>query len=294
MIYRFSNIIAVYCLCTLFFMHSVAATGNSTEAEIGASILLARNSMDIGKLDEWVQHFEEDKTELKASQQYYYLSFLHLSIGIHFLNTDEQTKAFAHLNNALSYINKSLKFAASAETLILKAHLVDFQILFESSRTTELLHIFWHCLDQAQEIDLDNPRYYLVQGLHLYFAPSFAGGDIQLAKQNLQKAVHLFATNIEAQKFYVPWGYEDALAWLGQIAVQQDSLELALNFYNQALSVNDNFGWVKYKLLPELKSRIDFSQSIIGIIMRFLGIIIVLLLLISGLLWSIKVKIIKI
>ncbi len=275
-------------------MHGVAAHGNSRDAEIATSILFARNNMDIKKLEELVQHLEMENAEPRESQQYYYLSFLHLSIGIHFLNTDEQTKSFTHLNKALLYINESLKFAVSAEALVLKAHLVDFLILFESSRTTELLQIFRHCLDHAQEIDPDNPRYYLVQGMHLYFAPSCAGGDIQLAKQNLQKAVHLFAANIEAQKFYLPWGYEDALAWLGQIAVQQDSQKLALDYYNQALSVNDNFGWIKYKLLPELKSKIDFSHSIIGITIRFLGIIIFILLIVSGVLWSIKSKIIKI
>jgi tetratricopeptide (TPR) repeat protein len=270
----------------------ILVNGNTVDSQTAKSILLARDDMDIIKLERLAQHVSQ-KTELNKDRQFYYLAFLHLNIAIYYFKSQPH-RSLVHLNDALVHISKSLEYKKTAEALILKAHLADFQLLFDASRTEELLQIFQQSLNEAHKIDPDNPRFYLVQGLHLYFAPSFAGGDIPLAKQNLLKAVRLFANRNATRETFLQWGYEDALAWLGQIAVQQDSLELAIRYYDQALSVNENFNWIKYGLMPKVQSAREVKNSLFKIVIRFIGIVSSVLIFLFFGLWLVKIKIIKI
>lgn len=254
----------------------------------------ARNKMDIDGFEQLLLELGTIKcAEKECVLVSYYISFIHFNLAVHYFNRSELQHSRAHLEQSLHYVDQSLERYSPADAFILKAHLLDFLVLFEPQRPTALLQNMWYYLEQAAGLEPQNPRLYLVKGLHYYFAPSCAGGDRQRAKACLRRAVRLFADDDQHNGISPQWGYEDALAWLGQIAVQEDSLDLAVYYYNQALSANNDFDWIKYELLPVAQEKLAMNKSLGNVVAQVLAISFFVLLLSSLLLWIIKIKCIK-
>lgn len=108
-------------------------------------------------------------------------------------------------------------------------------------------------MDKALELEPDNPRAYLMDGTGKYFTPSLFGGGAENAKKSLQKAVECFKTYKPKSELYPDWGERETFVWLGIISKDNDDFKKAREYYNQALEIDPNYGWVKYHLLPELE-----------------------------------------
>lgn len=108
-------------------------------------------------------------------------------------------------------------------------------------------------MDKALELETDNPRTYLLDGTGKYFTPGLFGGGSEKAQKALLKAVEYFKTYKPKSALYPNWGERETYAWLGIIANDNGKPEQARAYYNQALKIDPDYGWVKYSLLPELE-----------------------------------------
>ncbi|MBN1483060.1 hypothetical protein EH223_14140 [candidate division KSB1 bacterium] len=295
----FPRIICVYCslevLLSSVCLLACSERSNPVSEHLVQRIYRARADMDIESFEQLLLELETTTCDHdECAIVSYYLSFIHFNIAVHYFNCSERDQSFAHLEEALRHIDQSLCFQATADAYILKAHGLDFHVLFEPQRTADFMRSMWQCLGQAAHLEPNNPRLYLVKGLHYYFAPSYAGGDRQRAKECLKKAVQLFISEDQQTKAYPRWGYEDALAWLGQIAVHEDSLDLAVYYYNQALLFNKNFNWIKDELLPQARDKFTMNSSLATGAVQFIALASFVLLFFSIVFWIIKIKFIRI
>ncbi|MEO0331627.1 MAG: tetratricopeptide repeat protein [Bacteroidota bacterium] len=104
-------------------------------------------------------------------------------------------------------------------------------------------------VDRALKADPKSPDAWMQRGGSRLFTPKTFGGDIDEAIAAYQKAVQYY----EAQPNYAKnWRYLDALAWLGQAYQKSEQPSEAIAVYQKALEVEPNFGWVKYKLMPQV------------------------------------------
>jgi tetratricopeptide (TPR) repeat protein len=108
-------------------------------------------------------------------------------------------------------------------------------------------------MNKALEIEPNNPRAYLMDGISKYYTPKLFGGGIENAREALQEAVKFFKTYKSKSEFYPGWGERETYAWLGIIAKENDDFEQARKYYEQALAIDSNYGWVIYSLLPQLE-----------------------------------------
>jgi hypothetical protein len=51
-------------------------------------------------------------------------------------------------------------------------------------------------------------------------------------------------------------GYLEALTWMGRSQEKLENFDAALFSYRKVLSVEPDFGWVKYSLLPKLEEKL--------------------------------------
>ncbi|MEM9832229.1 MAG: tetratricopeptide repeat protein [Bacteroidota bacterium] len=102
---------------------------------------------------------------------------------------------------------------------------------------------------RALKADPESPEAWMQRGGSRLFTPEMFGGDVDEAVAAYQKAVQYY----EAQPDHTNnWRYLDALAWLGQAHQKAEQTSEAIATYQKALEVEPNFGWVKYKLMPQV------------------------------------------
>jgi len=112
-------------------------------------------------------------------------------------------------------------------------------------------------LGEAEKANAQNPRIYLVRGSMKFNMPKMFGGSYTDAADNFRKSVTLFEKEETADSLQPSWGYLESLAWLGRSYEKLENYEAAKFIYQKALSIEPEFGWVKYNLLPALENKIS-------------------------------------
>jgi tetratricopeptide (TPR) repeat protein len=100
----------------------------------------------------------------------------------------------------------------------------------------------------------NNPRVWLLRGIQSFYTkPEYGGGD-SAAEAQLKKAIELFATDSPVPPA-PSWGKAEAYVWLGQVLQKENRIAEARAAYNNALSVQPDYPWVTYSLLPSIEGR---------------------------------------
>ena len=104
----------------------------------------------------------------------------------------------------------------------------------------------------AVQLEPNNPRVLLSQGIGKFNTPGMFGGSETEAEALLRRALAAFQQE-PAGKPWPTWGRFDTHAWLGQILAKRGDKTGARTAYEQALAIAPNSGWVRYVLLPAVK-----------------------------------------
>ncbi|WKN45706.1 tetratricopeptide repeat protein [Tunicatimonas pelagia] len=139
--------------------------------------------------------------------------------------------------------------AEDATALAKMAQLYGATMAFQSWRAMYLGPKSQKLVDQALEAEPENADAWVQRANSRLFTPTMFGGDIDEAVECFEKAVQYY----EAQPDYAKnWRYLNSLAWLGQAYQKSDQPSKAIATYQKALEVEPSFGWVKYKLMPQV------------------------------------------
>lgn len=95
----------------------------------------------------------------------------------------------------------------------------------------------------AFEINPNNPRAYLLQGLSFMNKPKLVGGSKKKALTLLAKSVELFETAQPITEQIPSWGYLDALYWLSHCHLHFNHFKEASDYIEVALKVDASFEW---------------------------------------------------
>jgi len=108
---------------------------------------------------------------------------------------------------------------------------------------------------EAEKSNPVNPRAYLIDGMMKFNTPKTYGGSYEVAADNFRKAVSIYEKQDTSATLQPSWGYLEALAWLGRSLDQLDNAESAKFYYQKVLSIQPEYGFVKYYLLPNLEKK---------------------------------------
>jgi tetratricopeptide (TPR) repeat protein len=118
-----------------------------------------------------------------------------------------------------------------------------------------LSSVIYTLLGEAEKANAQNPRIYLVRGSMKFNTPKMFGGSYTDAAENFKKSVALFEKEDIADSLQPSWGYLESLAWLGRTYEQLENYEAAKFIYQKALSIDPEYRWIKYVLLPALEKQ---------------------------------------
>ena len=139
--------------------------------------------------------------------------------------------------------------AEDATALAKMAQLNGATMAFQSWKAMYLGPKSEKLVDRALKAESENADAWVQRANSRLFTPTMFGGDIDEAVECFEKAVRYY----EVQPDYAQnWRYLNALAWLGQAYQKVEQPSKAIATYQKALEVEPNFGWVKYKLMPQV------------------------------------------
>jgi tetratricopeptide (TPR) repeat protein len=144
---------------------------------------------------------------------------------------------------AVTALEKSLAKHPLPETHILLASLYGRLIAADPSRAMELGMMAQAENNAAITSGPNNPRVWLVKGMNAIYTPPEYGGGLPAAKENLNKAIDLFAKD-NPKPGEPRWGRAEAYAWLGQVYQKEGNTAQAAAAYKKALEITPGYGWV--------------------------------------------------
>ncbi len=106
-------------------------------------------------------------------------------------------------------------------------------------------------VDKAVKQDKNSALSWKIYGNSKLFTPEMWGGDSKEAVKALEKSIALFESDKAGLKSN--WLYLDTMSFLGQAYVKTKQPHKAIQIYEKALSIEPDFNWVKFSLLPQAK-----------------------------------------
>gem|GEM_PF-906294 len=149
---------------------------------------------------------------------------------------------------------ESLAAQPLAETHALLAMIMGRMIGLDQIYSPTLGPLIPKEMNAAISMAPNNPRVWLLRGIQSFYTNPEYGGGLPVAETQLNKAIELFATDNPTPPA-PSWGKAEAYVWLGQVLQKQNRIAEARAAYNNALSVQRDYPWVTYSLLPSIVGR---------------------------------------
>jgi len=193
--------------------------------------------------------YSTDSTNYTALYNLTYVEYRFLEMG-----SRDKALFDKYVNKAVEHGEKiSLVKGFASEGKTLFASILMMKITYNWAEAMTLSPRINSLLGEAEAINQNNPRAYLIHGIMKLNTPAAFGGSIKDAIANFTKTISLFEKAEQDSSLLVNWGYLDALAWTGIANEKMEMADAALFTYKKALSIEPDFSWVKYVLLPNLE-----------------------------------------
>ena len=242
----------------------VYSADNNDSLYIKGKTMLSKavNSWDIQKMLEARSYFERvmsaDSRKWLAK---YYIGLSDNRIIIFFMSKNNKEMALKYIDDAITNLEESIKLNDSfAESYALLSSVMGKKIGIKPMLGMSLGMKSGMLMSKAMNIEPDNPRVRLIAGQNAYYTPRMFGGGKKKAVKELLIAAACFDSVKTENPAYPQWGHEEVYAWLGLINADLNNFEKAESFYNKALEIKPDFGWVKYFLIPELEKKRNKSK----------------------------------
>jgi tetratricopeptide (TPR) repeat protein len=217
---------------TLLLITSLTLVSHTSFANI-SDIDAAANTMNITELSQ----YSEQAIDYEKAYADYRLAITANIIGQRQLATDS-------LNNAQHTLESLLVQDPSADQQALLAAVYGMQISFDNSKGAVLGIKTAQLLQQANDLEPNNPRVSLVRAINAFYTPSVFGGGLDKSQTLATQAISQF----EQPCNEICWGHAEAYTWRGLAKQEQGDLKGALQDWQTATEVDPQYGWATYLL----------------------------------------------
>lgn len=243
-------------LVTILLLFTQAISANdSLIIPIRESVKAAQNQRDEAGMLESRGKFERllslaERTWLV----HYYIGWADYQLGIYYFSSEDEDNAGKHLDSAVDHLKKSIdqneKFAEAHALLSasygMKIGLSPIKGMFLGPKSGG-------AISKALDLEPENPRVHLINGIGKKNTPSMFGGGTDKAIAALTTADSLFKVYQLKDVLYPDWGHVEPKIWLADIAMEQDQLQLAREYLTAALQQEPENNWIRYQLMPKLE-----------------------------------------
>ena len=210
-------------LTSIFASQSVTAL---TTQEAISEIDRAMDTLNISKLQ-----------QLSSETSDYAKAYANYRLGVSANLVGDKAQAQDALTQAANLLEQLNETQANAENYALLSVVYGMKIFIDKSLAKPLGIKSGKALKQALELEPNNPRVKLVQGIAHYYKPQ---KSIDYINQSLEDFIQPCSS--------ICWGNSEAYIWRGLAKQQQGNMIAAQKDWQQALTVNPDNGWAKVLL----------------------------------------------
>ncbi len=188
----------------------------------------------------------------------YHKAYCNYKISYIYLMKKDTPNFTKNMDEAVNLLKEVIKTdGTNSEAMALLATCYGIKITSDWSLAQSLGAESHKLLEMALSISPNNPRVLLQSGISKFNTPEFFGGDKKKATEIFKQCIELFKS--EKNDKY-GWGQLDSYAWFGIALTSLKDPGAAVTVYNEALQIEPNFGWIKYKLLPEVQKSLSTNN----------------------------------
>lgn len=217
---------------TLLLITSLTLVSHSSFADI-SDIDAAANTMNITELSQ----YSENSNDYEKAYADYRLAITTNIMGQRQLAADS-------LNNAQQTLENILNQHTSADSQALLAAVYGMQIAFDNTKGAEYGMKTAQLLQQASELEPNNPRVNLVKAINAFYTPSTFGGGLDKAQTLASQAI----TQYDLPCDTICWGHAEAYTWRGLAKQEQGDLSGAMQDWQAALDIDPQYSWANFLL----------------------------------------------
>lgn len=193
------------------------------------------------------------KMDAKNWHTHYYIAFIYDHLANFYMKSDDD-KADDYLDIALEHLDQSIELHPSEESYAMKSSIYGKKIGLAPLKGMFLGPKSGSAMSSAYELNGKNPRVWIIDAIGKMHAPSLFGGDKEKSRELLEKAAKAFDNYEEKDSLMIHWGKADAYAWLAMLDIKEGKKELAEEHAKKALSIEANYGFVKFAILAQIKA----------------------------------------
>jgi tetratricopeptide (TPR) repeat protein len=184
---------------------------------------------------------------------HYYIAYCNYHLIDAYREKDDKKKMESLADDAIKHLDASLNLNQSfAEAMALLGSFYGTKASMGMIAGMQYGGKSSAMFEKAVALAPNNPRVLILQGISKLYTPEMFGGDKKKARELFAKAAEIFEKNPPAPSIEPTWGHEESFTWLGIAAFGAKETDAAKAAFEKALSVNPNYGWVKYYWLPKL------------------------------------------
>jgi hypothetical protein len=181
----------------------------------------------------------------------YYSGLIHYLLGKIYYQIDRDI-AYNQFDKSLDFFFKAVDKYQSAELLSLisaaygkKSALSPVTAIFYGIKSKKYI-------EDAYELEKDNPKLLLVAATHLMHTPESFGGSKTKAKNLLVNCLKLNKNRIEKDEYLIDWALDaEIYAYLGQLEVLNGNKEKSWMYIQKALKIVPDYGFILKDLIPQ-------------------------------------------
>lgn len=171
----------------------------------------------------------------------------------YYLGTGKEDEGAKMLDSAEEWLIRLEKTGNhTADAKLFRAAFNAFRITLRPIRATRLGPASNRLINDALDLEPNNPHAHLEKGNMLFYAPVVFGGSKRKSIEHYAKAVELFGKSLPSNQ---RWLYLSTLVSLANAYQETGDTESAIKTFRKALSFEPEFKWVRDELLPELESQ---------------------------------------
>jgi tetratricopeptide (TPR) repeat protein len=193
-------------------------------------------------------------TEMVPAQWYahYFAGILCILQG-NIIRAHDREAAYQAYRQAREHLEAAHRLSPGAETLLWMSAVYG---KLASMRTLKMIYYGARSkafMEEAYALAQDNPKFYMLAGVHMMHTPKLFGGGHQRARTFLRRALDLAPNWQETDALVVRWALRPEIwAYLAQAAVFAGDASEARQYFEKALRAQPGFGFVIRDVGPQL------------------------------------------
>lgn len=200
---RFSSFLTILAICITF---SAQAQGDRYTAAMQKGLSLLSDAESIEDMTAVVNHFE--RVAQAESQEWlpgYYAAY---TLSMQSFQTEGGEEKDELLDKAQDWIDNIQELAPEeSEILVMQAMIYQARIQVDfMARGAEMSMLQASALAEAEEMNPENPRIFLLRGQNTYYTPEFFGGGAEAARPILETAKEKFEAYESDNELAPAWG----------------------------------------------------------------------------------------